>query len=169
MLDLFMRKQALLNTLRSQMFIGLMLFFFLSFLGGVFSGALTLNGIDFRTINFYLPLLSLDYVIKSDFGIWVGILASSATLAAFLSNYLGKRTFITYKFVDYPADHLKILRFIRGKPQDAKNIASEFDIPLSVAQRVLGDLEKDGLLEKIGDDDKTIYYFPFERNKIKRD
>ncbi len=164
-----MKKQVILNTLRSQMFIGLILFFLLSFLGSVFSGALTLNGIDFRTLSFYLPLFSLDYSIKSDFGIWVGILASSATLAAFLSNYIGKRTFIMYKFVDYPADHLKVLKFIRGNPQGAETIASEFDIPLSVAQRVLEDLEKGGLLEKLGEGEKTIYYFPFEKNQVERE
>ena len=161
-----MKKHTILNTLRSQMFVGLILFFLLSFLGGIFSGALTLNSLDFRSVTFYFPLLSVDYSINSDFGLWVGILASSATLAAFLSNYIGKRTFVMYKVVNYPADHLKVMKFIRGNPQDAKNVASEFDIPLSVAQRVLGDLEKDGLLEKVSEGEKAIYYFPFEKNRV---
>ena len=163
-----MKKQDILNTLRSQMFVGLILFFLLSFLGSVFSGALTLNSINFQAITFHIPLLSVDYSIKSDFGLWVGILASSATLAAFLSNYLGKRTFIMYKVVNYPEDHLKVMKFIRGNPQDAKSVANEFDIPLSVAQRVLNDLEKDGLLEKISEGDKAVYYFPFQKNKAKQ-
>jgi len=70
--------------------------------------------------------------------------------------------------VNYPAGHLKVLRFIRGNPRAAKDVALEFDIPLSVAQRVLEDLLRGGLLEKMGDgDNKTVYYFPFEKNLVK--
>ena len=162
-----MKTRAIWNTIRSQMFIGLMLFLLLSLLGGVFSGAMTLNSIDFRTVTFHFPLVSVDYTMNPDYGLWVGILATSATLAAFLSNYLGKRTFITYKFVNYPADHLKVMRFIRNNPQSAGGVATEFDIPFSVAQRVLEDLEKGGLLEKLGDGDKAVYYFPFQKNLAK--
>ncbi|MBR9681394.1 MAG: winged helix-turn-helix transcriptional regulator [Candidatus Altiarchaeota archaeon] len=161
-----MKRNAIWNTLRSQMFIGLILFLLLALAGGIFSGALTLDSINFRTVTFHLPLMSVDYTMNPDYGLWVGILATSATLAAFLSNYLGRRSFITYKFVNYPADHLKVMRFIRGNPQNVRGVSKEFDIPNSVAQRVLEDLEKGGLLERISDGDRAIYYFPFEKHLV---
>ena len=121
-----MKKHAIQNALRSQMFIGLLLFFILSIMGAIFSGALVLNNINFKTVTFHFPTMSLNYTTLPDYGLWIGILATSATLAAFLSNYLGKHSFITYKFVNYPEDHLRVMKFIRGEPQKAINVADEF-------------------------------------------
>gem|GEM_PF-5725098 len=55
-------------------------------------------------MTFHLPLPHLNLTINPEYGLWIGVLASSASLAAFLSSFLGKHSFITYKFVNYPAD-----------------------------------------------------------------
>ncbi|MBR9679450.1 MAG: winged helix-turn-helix transcriptional regulator [Candidatus Altiarchaeota archaeon] len=158
-----MRFRDVFGVLRNQLFVALFLFLLFSFLGGIFSGHLALNSINFRDIAIHIPLFSFDYVITGDYGFWIGVLATSATLAAFLSTYLGKRLLISYKYVNYPEDHLKTLRSVKGKPKTAGELALEFDVPLSVTQRVLDDLEKEGLVNKMGDGKHTVYYFPFEK------
>jgi DNA-binding transcriptional ArsR family regulator len=158
----------LTKALKDQAFVAFLLFLFLTFLGGVFSGALELNGLDFHTVQLHVPFFTVDYTLKGEYGLWIGVLASSATLAAFLSTYVGKRLFITYKVVDYPADHLEVLKAIKAGPKKAAEIAEEFDVPPSVAQRVLDDLNDSGLLEKIGDGEHTIYYFPLDKERAKK-
>lgn len=156
------------NMFRDQMFVALMLFLLFSFLGAVFAGSLTLNGITFRTATLHIPLPGFDYTVGGNYGTWIGILASSATLAAFLSTYLGKRLFITYKVINYPADHLKVLKAIKGNPKTPNEVAADFDIPPSVAQRIMDDLVNSGMLENVGSGDRTIYYFPFDKRRAKQ-
>ena len=156
------------SMFRDQMFVAFLLFLFFSFLGAVFSGSLTLNAVTFRTATIHIPLPSVDYTLGGNYGVWLGILASSATLAAFLSTYLGKRLFITYKVINYPADHLKVLKSLKGKPQTPKEVAVEFDVPPSVALRIMEDLASSGMLETIGSGDRMLYYFPFDKENAKR-
>jgi len=156
------------SVFRDQMFVALLLFLLFSFLGAVFSGSLKLNAINFGEATIHVPLPSLDYTVSGGWGEWIGILASSATLAAFLSTYLGKRLFITYKVINYPADHLKVLRSLKGHPKTPTEVAAEFDIPPSVAQRIMEDLARSGMLEKIGSGERMLYYFPFDKELAKR-
>jgi len=155
------------RALRDQTFIAFLIFLFLTFLGGVFSGALQLNSISFRTVQLHIPLFVVDYTLSGGYGVWIGVLASSATLAAFLSSYVGKRLFITYKVVDYPTDHLEVLKFIKAGPRTMAEVAEEFDVPPSVAGRVLGDLSESGLLENLGSGEHAVYYFPFHKEEAK--
>jgi len=156
------------SILRDQVFVALLLFLLFSFLGAVFSGGLTLNAVTFRTASIRVPLPAFDYTLGGGWGEWIGVLASSATLAAFLSTYLGKKLFITYKVIDYPADHLKVLHSVKGTPKTPNEVAAEFDIPPSVALRIMEDLNSAGLLEKLGNGQRTIYYFPFDKEKAKQ-
>lgn len=141
----------------------IILFLVFVFIGGLLLGLISATGISFSGIPVYIPVPTFDWQISSNWALWLGLLGSAASISAFLTTWLRKKVFVYYKVVDYPADHLKILHEIKGSPKTIEDVAMAFDIPPSVAERVLEDLWVDGLLQKLGDGGKTIFYFPFEK------
>lgn len=155
--------KATISRFWSQSAIAIFLFLIFIFLGALLSGLVVAAGVNFSGIPIYLPIPTITWEINYNWALWLGVLGASASIAAFLSTWLRRKFFVYYKIVDYPADHLKILHEIKGNPKTVEDVAISFDIPPSVAERVLEDLWVDGLLQKLGDGGKTIYYFPFEK------
>jgi hypothetical protein len=154
-----------LSFLRSQAVITLVLFIVIFFIASVFSGALGAIDLKIETTPIYLPLLNITWSASSNIGLWLANAAVAATISGFLGSYIGKRVMIFYKYVEYPSDHLKVLKLIRIRPRTIDELVKEMDAPPSVIQRVLEDLMKDGLVLQFSKDDKAIYFFPLQRIK----
>ncbi len=143
--------------------VALLLFSFILFITALFSGLLQTVDINFGSVPINIPFVVVSWQVSPNMALWIAIAATSATLAGFFESFLRKKVFVYYKVVNYPADHLKILHSIKGHPKTMEDIASDFDVPPSVAEHVLEDLWVDGLLQKLGDGGRSIYYFPFEK------
>jgi predicted transcriptional regulator len=155
--------KSALGRFWSQSAIAILLFLLFVFIGGLVSGLIQVFDFGFRSVPVYVPVFVPTVVFVQNWAGWLAVFGASASIAAFISTWLRRKIFVYYKIVDYPADHLKILHEIKGKPKTIEDIAVIFDIPPSVAERVLEDLWVDGLLQKMGDGDRSIYYFPFEK------
>ena len=151
------------RMLWSRTAIALLLFLFIIFITALVSGLLQVVNIEFGAIQINIPFVIVSWQALPNPALWIAIAATSASLAGFFESYLRRKVFVYYKLVNYPADHLKILHSIKGSPKTVDEIANEFDVPPSVAEHVLEDLWVDGLLQKLGDGGKSIYYFPFEK------
>ncbi|MCW1309538.1 MAG: hypothetical protein OH344_02495 [Candidatus Parvarchaeota archaeon] len=151
--------------MRSQAVITLLLFIVIFFVGSIVSGVLEFVDIRIEAVPVYLPLPTITSAVSSNIGVWLANAAVAATIAGFLGSYLGKRVLVFYRYVEYPSDHLKVLKLIRIKPRTMDELVKEMDAPPSVIQRVLEDLMKDGLVLQFSKDDKAIYFFPMQRIK----